>query len=66
MIFTSKENNKAVKIINEKLLGVMNDKGMIAYFLASSLVIVFKPQNKSQFKLLKDQNSIRNNDFLRN
>ena len=42
----------------------MNDKGMIAPFLASSLVIVFKPGNKSHYKLMKDQNSNRKNDFL--
>ena len=44
----------------------MNDKGMIAPYLASSLVNLFKPENKSQFKLIKDQNSIRMNNFLIN
>ena len=36
---------------------------MIAPTLASSLVNLFKPENKSQYKLIKDQNSIRVNDF---
>ena len=39
---------------------------MIAPFLASSLVNIFKPENKSQCKLIKDQNSMRMNDFLIN
>ena len=39
---------------------------MIAPFLASSLVNLFKPENKSQFKLNKDQTSFRMNDFLIN
>ena len=39
---------------------------MIAPFLASSLVILFKPKNKSQFRLKKDPNSTKMNDFLIN
>ena len=42
-------NNKAIENLNEKILELMNDKGMIAPYLASSLVILFKPENKSQF-----------------
>ena len=41
----------------------MNDDGMLAPYLASSLVIIFKPEFKSQFKLVKDRNSSRMNDF---
>ena len=63
---TSINNNKAIENSNEKVLELMNDKGMIAQYLASSLVNLFKPENKSQFKLKKDQNSIRMNDFLIN
>ena len=44
----------------------MNDKGCIAPYLASSLVNLFKPENKSQVKLTKDHNSIALNDFLIN
>ena len=44
----------------------MNDYGLIAPYLVSSLVNLFKPENKSQYKLIKDQNSIRMNDFLTN
>ena len=57
-------NNKAIENLNEKILELMNDKGMIAPYLASSLVEVFKKDNKSQFRLRKDPNSTQKNDFL--
>ena len=44
----------------------MNDGGLIAPYLASSLVNVCKPENKSQFRLKKDLNSTKMNDFLIN
>ena len=44
----------------------MKDSGLIAPYLASSLVNVFKPENKSQFRLKKDLNSTKMNDFLIN
>ena len=46
-------NNKAIEILNEKTLVLMNDKGLIAPTLASSLVNLFKPENKSDFRLKK-------------
>ena len=61
---TSNKNNKAISDLNEKILELMNDKGMIAPNLASSLVNLFKPENKSQFRLRKDPNSTKMNDFL--
>ena len=42
----------------------MDEKGMIASYLASSLVEVFKKDNKSQFRLRKDPDSTKLNDFL--
>ena len=42
----------------------MDEKGSIAPYLASSLVNPFKPENKSQFRLRKDHNSTKINDFL--
>ena len=42
-------NNKAIENLNEKILELMNDKGMIAPYLTTSLVEVFKKDNKSQF-----------------
>ena len=59
-------NNKAIENLNEKILVLMNDKGMIAPFLASSLVNLIKPENKSQFILKKDPNSTKKNDFSMN
>ena len=46
-------NNKAKENLNEKILELMNDKGMIAPYLASSLVNLFKPENKSHFRFKK-------------
>ena len=63
---TSVENNKALESLNEKVLELMNDKGTISPSLASSLVDLCKQENKSQFKLLKDPNSIRMNNFSKN
>ena len=57
-------NNKAISDLNEKILELMNDKGMIAPYLTTSLVEVFKKDNKSQFRLRKDNNSTKMNDFL--
>ena len=57
-------NNKALENLNEKILELMNDKGLIAPYLTTSLVEVFKKDNKSQFRLRKDPNSTKMNDFL--
>ena len=39
---------------------------MISPYLASSLVVLFTPENTSQFKLVKDQNSFEIYDFFLN
>ena len=57
-------NNKAIENLNEKILELMDDKGLIAPYLVSSLVEVFKKDNKSQFRLRTDPNSTKMNDFL--
>ena len=62
----SSNNNKAIENLNEKILELMNDSGLIAPYLASSLVNAIKPENKSQFRLKKDLNSTKMNDFLIN
>ena len=61
---SSINNNKAIENLNEKILELMNDKGMIAPYLTTFLVEVFKKDNKSQFRLKKDPNSTKMNDFL--
>ena len=55
-------NNKAIESLNEKVLESMNDKGLID----SSLIEVIKSDNKGQFRLTKDPNSTKTNDFLIN
>ena len=57
-------NNEAIENLNEKILELMDEKGMIASYLTSSLVEVFKKDNKSQFRLRKDPDSTKLNDFL--
>ena len=59
-------NNKTTENLNEKILELMNNNGLIAPYLASSLVNLFKPENKSQLRLKKDLNSTKMNDFLIN
>ena len=59
-------NNKAIENLNEKILELMDNKGLIAPYLSSSLVNLFKPENKSQFRLKNDLNSTKMNDFLTN
>ena len=61
---SSINNNKAISDLHEKILELMNDKGMIAPYLTSSLVEIFKKDNKSQFRLRKDPDSTKLNDFL--
>ena len=41
------KNNKAIDNLNEKILKLMNDKGMVFPYIASSLVNLFKPEKKS-------------------
>ena len=61
---TSTKNNKAISDLNEKVLELMDKTGLIAPYLASSLVNLFKPENKSQFRLRKDLNSPKMIDYL--
>ena len=63
MLITSKQSNKALENLNKTVLELLRDKGMIAPFLTSSVVNLFKTESKSQFKLTKDHNSIRKNIF---
>ena len=61
---TSNKNTKAISDLNEKFLELLDEKGLITPYLTSSLVEVFKKDNKSQFRLRKDPNSTKMNDFL--
>ena len=59
-----KENNLALENLNNKLLEVMNDRGILASYLMSPISKITNPENANQFKLVKDHNSNRVNDLL--
>ena len=46
---TSIKNNQAIENLNDKLLEIMNDRGILASYLLSPLSIITNPENKSQF-----------------
>ena len=61
---SSIQNNEAIGNLNNKLLEIMNDRGIITSYLMSPLSKITNPENTSQFKLVKDHNSNRVNDLL--
>ena len=61
---TSIKNNQAIQNLNNKLLEIINDRGILATYLMSPLSKITNPENSSQFKLVKDHNSNRVNDML--
>ena len=60
---SSKENNLALENLNNKLLEIMNGRGILATYLMSPLSKITNPENTTQFKLVKDSNSNRVNDL---
>ena len=50
---TSNNNNKALENFNNKLLEIMNDRGITASFLLPLLSKITNPENTSQFKFKK-------------
>ena len=60
---TSIKNNQAIENINNNLLEIMNDRGILATYLMSPLSRITNPENASQFKLVKDSSSNRVNDL---
>ena len=60
---TSIKNNLAIENINNNLLEIMNDRGILATYLMSPLSRITNPENASQFKLVKDPRSNRVNDL---
>ena len=61
---TSVKNNQAIENLDNKLLEIMNDRGILAIYLMFPLSRITNPENTSQFKLVKDHNSNRLNDLL--
>ena len=60
---SSKENNLALENLNNKLLEIMNDRGILASYLMSPLSKITNPENSSQFKLVRHSSSNRVNDL---
>ena len=60
---TSIKNNLAIENINNNLLEIMNDRGILATYLMSPLSRITNPENSTQFKLVKDPSSNRVNDL---
>ena len=60
---TSIKNNLAIENINNNLLEIMNDRGILATYLMSPLSRITNPENTSQFKLVKDSSSNRVDDL---
>ena len=60
---TSIKNNQAIENMNNKLLEIMNDRGILATYLMSPLSKITNPENTTQFKLVKDSTSNRVNDL---
>ena len=60
---SSKENNLALENLNNKILEIMNDRGILASYLMSPLSKIFNAENTTQFKLVKDSTSNRVNDL---
>ena len=64
MMLTSGENNKALEKLKEKLLEIMNDRGILATHFMPPLSEITNPENTTQLKLVKDSNSNRVKDLL--
>ena len=62
---SSKENNKALGNLNSKVLEIKNDRGIIASYLMSHSSNITNLENTTQFKLIKNSNSNRVNDLLK-
>ena len=60
---TSIKNNQAIENLNNKLLEIKNDRGILASYLMSPLSIITNPENTTHFKLVKDSNSNRVNEL---
>ena len=66
MMITFKEKDLAIENLNNKLLELLNDRGISASYLMSPSSKITNPENISQFKLVKDSSSSRVKDSLIN
>ena len=58
------QNNKALNTLNDKLLEILNDRGVITTYLSSLSYKITNPNHTRHFKLGKNPDSYRVNDFL--
>ena len=59
---TPNKNNQAIETLNNKLLEIMKDRGILASYLMSPLSKITISENTSHFKLVKGSTSNRVND----
>ena len=64
MTENSIKNNQALENLNNKLPEIMNNRGILAFYLMSPLSKITNPDISTQFKLVKDSSSNRVNDLL--
>ena len=64
MTENSIKNNQALENLSNKLLEMMNDRGILATYLMSPLSKITNPENTTQFKLVKDSSPNRVDDLL--
>ena len=58
------KNNKAIENLNDKFLEILNDRGVMAFYVMSPLSKITNPEITTQFILVKDSNSNNVNDLL--
>ena len=63
MTENSIKNKHALENLKNKLLEIMNDRGILASYLMSPLSKITNPENTTQFNLVKDSNSNRVSDL---
>ena len=61
---SSIKNNQALENIYNKLLEILNDRCILATYLMSPQSKNTNPENSTQFKMVKDSSSNRNNDLF--
>ena len=61
---SSTKNNQAIENLNNKLLEIKNDRGILATYLMSRISKITNPEKTSQVRLEKDHNSNRVDDLL--
>ena len=65
-MLTSKESNKALEDLNDKLSEIMSKRGMLESYWLSALSEITNPETTSPFKLVTDPQGNPVNDLLIN